>query len=72
MAEPWLICFFVYLFTDHCMQSWNAAFLFLFYWLIVEGGKNISGLGFKLNCAGRVGSDRIRRSRESAGFGFQF
>ncbi len=29
MAEPWWICFFVYLFTDRGMQSRNAAFFLL-------------------------------------------
>ncbi len=59
MAEPWWICYFVYLFTDRCMQSWNAAFyIFCFFcWLFVVGGKNISVSGSQFNCATRVGSD---------------
>ncbi len=60
MAEHWWICFFVYLFTDRCMQSWNADFfLAISYW----GGKKISGSvsGSKFNwCrSGRVGSDDL-------------
>ncbi len=40
MAEPWWIGFFVYLFTDRCMQSLNAANLHIFFsWLFVVGGK---------------------------------
>ncbi len=65
MAEPWWICFFVYLFTDHCMQSWNAAFVVVGY--LLWGEKKISGSGSKLNCAGRVG-----RSPVWARFGLQF
>ncbi len=31
-----------------------------------------SGSGSKFNCAARVGSGRVRRSRVRAGFGLQF
>ncbi len=57
MAEPW-IGFFMYLFTDRCMQSWNAASLFLL--AIRCGGKKDFGLGSKFNCATRAGSDHLR------------
>ncbi len=66
MAEPWGIWFFVYLFTDRCTQSWNAAFLFL---AIRCGGGDISGSGSKFNCAARVGSDDLGYG---PGSGFNF
>ncbi len=36
------------------------------------GGDFGSGSGSKFNCAARVGSGRVRRSRVRAGFGLQF
>ncbi len=64
MAEPWWICFFVYLFTDHCMQSWNAAF---FYWLFIVGGEKIFwvwALNFTRVRSGQTisGTSRVRAS----------
>ncbi len=50
MAEPWWICLF--LFTDRCLQSWDAAFFVVY---SLWGIKN-SGSGSKFNCAARVGS----------------
>ncbi len=57
MAEHWWICFFVYLFTDRCMQSWNTHFFFG-YSLLGEGILG-SGSGSKFNCAAWVGSDDL-------------
>ncbi len=48
--------------------------LFPFFFLFVMGGGGDfgSGSGSKFNCAARVGSGRVRRSRVRAGFGLQF
>ncbi len=62
MSEPWWICFFMYLFTDQCMQSWKQHFCFiidyslwaqkkLWFWVRVW-----FGLGSKFNCSISVGS----------------
>ncbi len=61
MAEPWWIGFFMYLFTDRCMQSWNAASIFFIGYSLWGGkisgwvlnltghsGRIISGTGFSL------------------------
>ncbi len=56
MAEPWWIGFFVYLFTDRCMQSWNAAFVF---WAIRWGGIWGSGRVWAVNLTVQVGSDDL-------------
>ncbi len=66
MAEHWWICFFVYLFTDRCMQSWNAAFFFIIGYSLWGGG-HISGSGSKFNCAAWVGSGQT-----ISGSGFNF
>ncbi len=63
MAESWWICFFVYLFTDRCIQSWNADFVsFFLVGYSLWGNKYFrfgSGSGSKSNCATRVGSDDL-------------
>ncbi len=46
MAEPWWICFFMYLFTDCCMQSWNAT-IFVFFCLFVVVGGGGFWVGFR-------------------------
>ncbi len=63
MTEPWRICFFVYLFTDRCMQSWNAALIF-FLLAILCGEKKrfrVRALHFTVPLgSGRIGSDDLR------------
>ncbi len=68
MAEPWLIRFFA------CNREMQP---FSFFFVIRCGagagaGDFGSGSGSKFNCAARVGSGRVRRSRVRAGFGLQF
>ncbi len=65
MAEPWLIRFFA---CNREMQYFSFFFLFV----MGGGGDFGSGSGSKFNCAARVGSGRVRRSRVRAGFGLQF
>ncbi len=59
------------------MQSCNTASLFIYFKLAIrckkkKKKKKTSGSGSKFNCAARVGSGRVRRSRVRAGFGLQF
>ncbi len=72
MAEPWWICLFMYLFTDCCMQSWNAASFLLLLAICCGEKKDFgfgSGSGSKFNCAARVGSDDLGYG---PGSGFNF
>ncbi len=68
MAEPWLIHFFA---CNREMQPFS-----LFFFVIRCGaGRGCDfgpGSGSKFNCAARVGSGRVGRSRVRAGFGLQF
>ncbi len=68
---------YMYLFTalacNHEIQ--HLIYLFILNWLFVvkkRKKKKTSGSGSKFNCAARVGSGRVRRSRVRAGFGLQF
>ncbi len=68
MAEPWLIRFFA---CNREMQPFPFFFCYSL-WGGGGGGDFGSGSGSKFNCAARVGSGRVRRSRVRAGFGLQF
>ncbi len=67
---------YMYLFTalacNHEIQ--HLIYLYFLNWLFVvkKTNKKTSGSGSKFNCAARVGSGRVRRSRVRAGFGLQF
>ncbi len=70
MVKALMNLFIVYLFTDRCIKSWNAAFYFIGYSLWGRG--NILGLGRvrALNCAVRVKSDDLGY-RLGSGFNFK-
>ncbi len=69
MSEPWLIRFFA---CNREMQPFSFFFFFVICCWGGGGGDFGSGSGFKFNCAARVGSGWVRRSRVRAGFGLQF
>ncbi len=71
---------YMYLFTAlACNHEIQHLYLFIYLNEIIRCEKTNkkdfgfgSGSGSKFNCAARVGSGRVRRSRVRAGFGLQF